>query len=174
MIAVQGPDRLREEELNRLVLLYERDLLRLCCMYLRDVALAQDAVQETFLKAYRTYGTFRRDCAERTWLMRIAVNTCKDMRRSAWHRYINRCVTLDDLPLPAEEPGLEHIALTEAILQLPRKYMEVVVLHYYHGLNVKETALALEISSPAVTNRLKKAHAKLRWALEGGADDGKA
>ncbi len=174
MEAVQGTGNSREERLSRMMQTHERAVMRLCVMYLHDVQLAQDAVQETFLKAYRTYGTFRGDCTERTWLMCIAVNTCKDMRRSAWHRYINRRVTLDDLPLPAEEPELEHIALTEAILQLPRKYMEVVVLHYYHGLNVKETAQALEISSPAVTNRLKKAHAKLRWALEGGADDGKA
>ena len=170
----QGPDRHREERLNQLILLYEKDLLRLCCMLLRDVALAQDAVQEAFLKAYRAMDAFRGDCSEKTWLMRIAVNTCRDVRRSAWQRYIDRRVTLEQLPLPVEAPDVEYIALTEAIMRLPRKYAEAVLLHYYHGLNVKETAQALGISAPAVTNRLKKAHIRLRHELEGGSGNATA
>ena len=73
MTPVPGPD--KEAKLNRMVITYEKDLLRLCCAYLRDIELAQDAVQETFLKAYRRMDKFEGKSSEKTWLMRIAINT---------------------------------------------------------------------------------------------------
>ena len=62
----------------------QEKLLRTCYLYLRDRQLAEDAVQETFLKAYRSLPAFRGDSSEKTWLMRIAVNTCRDLYRSEW------------------------------------------------------------------------------------------
>ena len=169
MTPVQGPD--REERLNHMVLTYEKDLLRLCCAYLRDVELARDAVQETFLKAYRRMDKFEGKASEKTWLMRIALNTCKDMLRGGWFRHMDRNVVLEDLPLPVAPPSVEHIALMNAIMALPRKQMEVILLHCDQGMNIRETAQALGITPPAVINRLKKARSALRIALEGGADE---
>ena len=57
------------------------NLLRLCFLYLRDRQMAEDAVQETFLRAWRAYGRFRGDSSEKTWLTRIAVNVCKSALR---------------------------------------------------------------------------------------------
>ena len=168
MTPVQGPD--REERLNHMVLTYEKELLRLCTVYLRDISLAQDAVQETFLKAYRRMNRFEGRASEKTWLMSIAINTCKDMKRSSWLRHVDASVSLEDLPLPVNPPSVEHIALTTAIMGLPRKYMEVVLLHCDQGMTVRETAAALGITPPAVTNRLKKARMALKTALEGGAE----
>ena len=105
----------REAKLNRLVMTYEKDILRMCCMLLRDIQLAEDATQETFLKAYRNMDRFRAESSEKTWLMRIAVNTCKNMRRSAWLRFVDRRVSLDQLPEPAAPPASEHRMLTQAI-----------------------------------------------------------
>lgn len=62
---------------------YEESLLRMCFAYLGDAALAEDAVQETFVKAYRALPDFRGEAQEKTWLTRIAINTCKDVRRGA-------------------------------------------------------------------------------------------
>lgn len=73
-----------EALLTHMVETYEVSLFRTCYMYLRDKESAEDAVQETFLKAYRALHTFRGDCSEKTWLMRIAVNVCRDMGRSRW------------------------------------------------------------------------------------------
>lgn len=56
-------------------------LLRLCFLYLGDRQAAEDAVQETFLKAYQAHGRFRGDCSEKTWLTRIAINQCKTLLR---------------------------------------------------------------------------------------------
>ncbi len=155
------------ERLNELILHYEKDLLRFCCVYLQDAALAQDAVQETFLKAYRSLNRFRGDCSEKAWLLRIAVNTCKDVRRSAWHRHIDRRVTPENLPLPSAPPDDDHLALTDALMRLPPKELEAVLLHHYHGLTQAETARALRITQPAVALRLKKAYTLLRRSLEG-------
>ena len=76
----------RQAALERLMAQYGTALLRMCCLYLRDYSLAEDAVQETFLKAYARLDSFRGDCSEQTWLMKIAINTCRDMLRSAWMR----------------------------------------------------------------------------------------
>ena len=124
---IQGPDK-REERLNQLVTLYERDLLRMCFVYLHDAALAEDAVQETFLKAYKALPSFREEASEKTWLMRIAINTCKDLRRGGWFRYVNRNVSLDSLPAPLQDPTGEDNLLTMEIMRLPRKQMEVILL----------------------------------------------
>ena len=164
MTAVQGPDG-REDRLNRMMLTHEGAVLRLCLMYLHDVQLAQDAVQETFLKAYRKLDGFRGEASEKTWLMRIAVNTCRDMRRGGWFRHVDTAVSLDDLPLPVAPPSAEHIALTTAIMGLKDKYREVVLLHCDQGLTIRDTAKALGITAPAVMNRLKRARAALADAL---------
>ena len=168
MTPVQGPD--REARLNKMVLTYEKDLLRLCCVYLKDIDLAKDAVQETFLKAYRRMAQFEGKASEKTWLMRIAINTCKDMLRGGWFRYMDRRTLPEELPLPVAPPSVEHIALMSAIMALPRKQMEVILLHCDQGMTIRETARALGITPPAVINRLNKARSALRMALEGGDD----
>ena len=155
-----------EETLRRLMMDYETPVRRMCCMYLRDEHLAADAVQETFLRAYLSLGDFRGEASEKTWLMRIAVNTCRDMCRGGWFRHVDGAVSLDDLPVPVAPPSAEHIALTQAIMRLKGKYREVVLLHCDQGLTVRETAKALGITAPAVMNRLKKARAELARALE--------
>lgn len=160
-----------ERQLIRLMEQYEKDLLRMCSVYLRDRALAEDAVQETFWKAYQGLGRFRGEAAEKTWLMRIAINTCKDMQRSAWFRMAERRVPLDELPLPAPTADESSVALTQEIMRLPRREKEVVLLYYYQGLKEKEIAQALGVSGAAVSKRLKQARAHLHRAMRGGDED---
>ena len=77
-------------------------ILRLCFVYLHDLHLAEDALQETFLKAWGGYHTFRGDADPLTWLSRIAINVCKDLHKSAWHRHVNLALSLDSLPEPRQ------------------------------------------------------------------------
>lgn len=170
MEVVKGPDNGREERLIRLMEQYEQDLLRMCCAYLRDRALAQDAVQEAFLKAYKGLDSFRGDCAEKTWLTRIAINVCKTMRKNAWFRLVERRVALEDMPLPAPDTDPDHQALALEVMRLPARYREVVLLYYYQGMKVREIGEALDISAPAVSKRLKQARNKLHLAMEGGEE----
>ncbi|MEG2252621.1 MAG: sigma factor, partial [Clostridia bacterium] len=86
MEAVTGSGFFQEQAFCQLVTQYQLPLLRMCCIYLHDKSLAEDAVQETFLKAFKAISTFRGECSEKTWLMRIAINTCHDIKRSGWFR----------------------------------------------------------------------------------------
>ena len=159
----------KEAWLERAMEQYEESLLRMCFAYLGDAALAEDAVQETFLKAYRALDRFRGDAEEKTWLLRIAINTCRDLRRSAWFRHVDRNVTLDVLGEPAD-PAQEWSqwddTLTRAVMGLKPKYREAVLLCCYQGLTGQEAASVLKISRAAVMNRLKQAKTILRKELE--------
>lgn len=158
----------REEILRRLMENYEIPIRRMCCMYLRDEHLAKDAVQDTFLKAYLALDTFRGDSSEKTWLMRIAVNVCHSMRRTSWMKFVDRRVSLDMLPEPVTQADYSMTELTLDIMRLPRKYIDVVLLHDYQGFTVREAGLMLHIPYQTVISRLKKAHQLLRISLEGG------
>lgn len=162
----KGPDNF-EERLERMVILYQLPLLRLCYAYLHDEELARDAVQETFLKAYRHLPSFRNDAAEKTWLSRIAINTCKDMRRSGWFKHVDRRITLDKLPEPLAPVQADEKHLTVEIMKLPIKYREVALLCWYQGMTCAEAAQTLQITHQAVSSRLNRARRKLRDALEG-------
>ena len=162
----KGPDNF-DERLERMVILYQLPLLRLCYAYLHDEELARDAVQETFLKAYRHMSTFRESASEKTWLTRIAINTCKDMRRSGWFRHVDRRITLDKLPEPAAPAQAGEQRLTVEIMKLPLRYREAALLCWYQGMTCAEAAQTLQISHQAVSSRLNRARRKLRAALEG-------
>lgn len=162
MSIVKGLDNSREEQLCRLMDRYEKDLLRMCCMYLRDMTMAEDAVQETFLKAYNALSSFRGDSSEKTWLYRIAVNVCNDMRRNAWYRFIDRRIDLDRLQIPVEAQSEESLALMTEIMRLPRKWMEVVLLYYYEDIRIPQIAEMLGVSQTMVSRRLKKARELLK------------
>ncbi len=168
MEVVTGPDSILDQEICRLVDQYQTALLRMCYMYLRDRALAEDAVQETFLKAYKALDTYRGDGSEKAWLMRIAINTCRDMRRSAWFRYVDRRITPEIIHEPSVQMEEADEELTLAIMKLPGKLKEVVMLYYYQGMKVAEIADSLAVSASSVSGRLNRAKNKLRTALERG------
>ena len=170
MDTVQGPNRTPEDRLTHLVEVHQLALLRLCFAYLHDQTLAEDAVQETFLKAYKALPRFRGESSEKTWLMRIAVNTCKDISRSAWLRHTDRRRPPEDMPLASPPPNDEAEALARAIARLPRKYKAVILLYYYQDMGQEEVAQALKVTASTVSRRLARARDMLRDALEGGID----
>ena len=85
---------------------YGDELLRLCLLYLGDRQLAEDAFQETMVKAWRALPDFRGESGAKTWLFHIAVNTCRDMLRSGWMRMRKSSVPLEVMPeLAGQEDG---------------------------------------------------------------------
>ncbi len=167
MQAVKDPDCTHEEAILRLVNEWQLPLLRLCYIQLQDKGLAEDAVQETFLKAFRSISSFRGECSEKTWLTRIAINTCRDMQRGGWFRHIDRRVTLDMLPEAIVQPTEDHSDLTLAVINLPLKYREAIMLYYYQDMDTTEIGIALGIAQSSVSNRLRKGRELLRKTLEG-------
>lgn len=157
-----------EETFCQLVEAHQTSLLRMCYLHLQDRQDAEDAVQETFLKAYRAMASFRGESSEKTWLMRIAINVCRDMRRSKWFKYISHHVTPELLPEEGTELPEDAMMLNMCIMAMPAKWREIVLLYYYQGLTMAQTAQALGIAQSTVSSRLKQARTYLREHLKGG------
>ena len=164
----------KEQQLIFLVESCQSAVYKTCFFYLNDHALAEDAMQETFLKAYRAMASFRGECSEKTWLIHIAFNTCRDMQRSAWFRHMDRRITPEDLPLCAAMPHDENDPdMMCHIMQLPPKMKEVIMLYYWQEMTVTDIAKALGITHSTVSNRLKRARDKIRIMLERREPDGR-
>ena len=166
MQRIKAPDPAVEKQFTELVNDHQTSLLRMCYLNLHDLSLAEDAVQETFIKAYRALPSFRGECSTKTWLMRIAINVCRDMQRGSWLKHISRTVTLDQLAEPSESFSEDAVAVNMEIARLPVKLREAVLLYYYQNMKIEEVADALGIGISSASERLKRAKEKLRTALK--------
>ncbi|MEG1195204.1 MAG: sigma-70 family RNA polymerase sigma factor [Clostridia bacterium] len=169
------PSDIREQQLEAWLTAYGDAVLRTCYLFLGERTLAEDALQDTFVKVWRGMEAFegRGDCSPKTWILRIAINTCKDYKRTAWFGHVDRSKALEELPLTFQDTTEESRALFQEVMQLPAKYKQVILLYYYHDMTMAETAKVLELSRATVQNRLQKAYALLRYEPEGGfADEG--
>ncbi len=155
-----------EETLERMMAQYGTALLRMAFLYLRDASLAEDAVQETFVKAYTHMSQFRGESTEKSWLMRIAINTCKDFRRSSWLRLVDRRTPLDALPEACGEWREPDDTVLLEVMRLPDRDKEVILLRYYQNMKIGEISDALNIPEPTVSSRLRRAKEKLHRKLE--------
>ena len=163
---------------------YGTNLLRMCFLYLKDVQMAEDAVQETMVNAYFKYEDFKNQASVKTWLTRIAINRCKDYRRSMWFRHVS-CVEpaelvgtepqwdLGDEVSEEAETNQKNMDLIKAVMKLPVKYREVVLLYYYQELSTKETAGVLDVPESTVSTRLRRAKQALKKELGGWQNDEK-
>ena len=94
---------------------------------------------------------------------------CRDMGRSRWMRFVDRRVSLDLLPEPSQEyNGYNSLDLASAIMQLPVKLKEAVLLYFYHDMTMREISDALGVSASVVSKRIKQACAKLEIILGRG------
>lgn len=99
------PGKASEAELSRMMETYGAMLTGTCTVLLGDRHLAQDIVQETFIRAYKKMDSFRgeRPESEKAWLTRIAVNLCRDERRKKWFRFEDRTIPVEMMTLSAPE-----------------------------------------------------------------------
>lgn len=157
-------------DLDLIMQKYGDAVLRMCYLYLKDKQLAEDVAQETFLKVYEKYDTFRNDSEEKTWIMRIAINLCKNQKRSNWFQKVLMGVKLETLEESDMTMGLiqeeEKCQLLREIYTLPDKYKEVVLLYYYQEINTREIAEILNIKEGTVRVRLQRAREKLSVNLQ--------
>ena len=150
---------------------YGDGILRLCLVYLGDRQLAEDAFQETLVKAWKNLASFRGESSEKAWLCTIAVNTCRDMLRSGWLRMRRKSQPVETLlNLSADEVPQPPSPVLEAVGRLSGKYREVVVLYYDQNLNVREISELLHLPVNTVTTRLRRARGLLQKELKGEID----
>lgn len=154
------------QRLERMMAQHGDGLLRLCFLMLQDRALAEDAVQETFLKAHRSYDSFRGNSSEYTWLSAIAANHCKSLRRTAWFNKVDLEDAFTSLPSNSKVEDESDDTVYQAVLSLPNRYKDPVILHYYLGLKVKDIALILRLPQSTVSVLLHRARTKLKAALK--------
>ena len=133
---------------------------------LKSASAAEDASQEVFIKAYKRADTLRQREYTKTWLVSIAVNTCRDIRRSAWLRHIDRRVALEDLPPAVCDFTPADDSVVREIMSLAPKYREALLLHYYQDLSAEDCAKALHLTVSGFYRRLKRAQAQLKTQLE--------
>ncbi len=146
------------------------DILRLCLLYMGERQLAEDAFQETFVRAWRHMNTFRGESSVKTWLSHIAVNVCRDMLRTPWLRMRRSARSVEEMEhLPAPDATPRH-ELMDAIRALPDKYREVIVLVYVQDMKLREAAAQLRLPVPTVSTRLRRARARLAQLLSEEVD----
>ena len=146
------------------------DILRLCLLYMGERQLAEDAFQETFVRAWRHLSAFRGESSAKTWLSHIAVNVCRDMLRTPWlrmRRSVRSVEEMEHLPAPDATPRHE---LMDAIRALPDNYREVIVLVYVQDMKLREAAAQLRLPVPTVSTRLRRARARLAQLLSEEVD----
>lgn len=159
----------REEIIDQLMSEYSDDILHLVYTYVKNRTIAEDLAQEIFIKCYEKLNQFNQQSTIKTWLYRIASNHCKDYLRS-WHY---RKITLsnkvfDHIPSKSkqvEEEVIKHSeenSLTNAVMNLPLKHREVVFLHYYEELSLKEISKITSVNINTLKTRLKRAKELLK------------
>ena len=158
-------DDVHEKQLEEWIAEYSSAVLKLCFVYLADAEMAKDAMQDTFVKVWRRMEQFqnRHELSEKAWIMKIALNTCRDYKRTAWFRHIDMRTSIEELPEPVAPTPEVSRELFIDIMNLPAKYKQVILLHHFQNLNQSETAQALGISRTSVSKRLKKAYGMLQF-----------
>ncbi|MGN8896397.1 sigma-70 family RNA polymerase sigma factor [Flavonifractor sp. HCP28S3_F3] len=140
-------------------------LYRAALLTLGSESAAVDAVDEAVYKGYLSYRKLRDPQYLETWLVRILINVCRDELRRR-----KRELAVEELPETAGEE-FDALPLKEAIRRLPAQLRDVIVLRYFTGLTLEETAAALDLPRGTVSTRQRKALAllKLDLTVEEGA-----
>ena len=138
---------------------YGHRVQSLAFVYLKNKYDAEDAAQEVFLTYLRRAPHFLSAQKEKSWLMTVTVNKCRDMLR-AKHR--------EDLPLTEDLSYIpqEESDVLRAVLELEEIYRVPIHLHYYEGYSIKEIAALLRVRPGTVGSRLSRGREILKTRLE--------
>lgn len=153
---------------DQLYELYATDVLRVSYYYLGNREMAEDVTQDVFVKLI-VNKPFLEQGKEKAWLLKVALNRCRDLWRSSW---IKKVVLghpgFECFPAPDEIGQItDRHSLTEAVSRLKPEFKEVVLLFYYQGFTVTEISDMLQIAEGTVSSRLSRAREKLQKELKG-------
>jgi RNA polymerase sigma factor (sigma-70 family) len=173
--AVEASPRAREAELTHT--LYERhshQLYGFCFAKLGSREEAEDAVQTTFLNAFRALERGVVPQAESAWLFKIAENVCLSRHRSSFRR--RRVESPSDLELlqevvPAPEHGDELVGLERVLEKMPESQRRAILLREWQGLSYREIADEMELTQAAVETLIFRARRSLAQGLEALEND---
>ena len=152
-----------EAAFERLIEPLTAPALRLAYSQLRDVGEAEDAVQESVLRAWRKLSQLREGKPMRPWFFAIVVNQCRNMRRTRWFSILR----VADIfrPSPSLDPLHEKLDIQRGLARLPNSDREALFMYFYLDLPLEEVAQALGISTTAAKGRIYRACHRLRPGL---------
>lgn len=154
------------EFISQLFSEYGDEILRLCYLYLKNREDAEDAAMEAFSRALSHADGFHGGSQPRTWLVRIAINVCKDMLKASSRRTNLGSDPLENIPAEDElSRREERLAISAAISSLPLIYREAAVLHFYNGFTIKEAAKIAGVAHTTMAFRIKRARELLKGFL---------
>jgi RNA polymerase sigma-70 factor, ECF subfamily len=163
----------RQAQFEALVRALSADLYRYAFWLCRDRALAEDLVQETFMRAWKAMDSLREAAAAKPWLITILRREhARLYERKAWQRTDLEPETLVDDGRGGPESGADAGVLRQALAELSPKYREPLLMQVLGGYSCQEIADALELTPQAVMTQLFRARQKLRAVLDGRDDRG--
>lgn len=141
---------------------------RLAFARCRNTPDAEDIFQTTFLRFYASPIPFGNPEHEKAWLLRVCINACKDLQKSAWRTKVSAMPDEFDAPDTSarKETTPQEEALDEAMQELSPEQRTVVHLHYFEGFSTGEIAQMLGMRSATVRSHLHRARIAMRNALE--------
>jgi len=146
---------------------FQPRLMKVAYCLMRDMYLAQDCVQETFIKAMLHANELRDISRAEQWLNKILVNECKSYARTGWFRAKPAELDLDHNR--DNTVNTEHNVIMgefdDIVLRLPRRYLIPIVLFYYQGFSSRDISNILNIRESTCRVRLHRAREILRGNL---------
>lgn len=141
-------------------------LRRIAYAVCRDDARAEDVLQDAFVKLYLAWSRVQGTGREEAYVRRIIVNADLDQRRRPWHRRRSGVpLELLDGPVPTGTPAEDRMALVAELRRLPAMQRRTVVLRYWLGFSVEDTARELGISEGTVKSHSSRGLSTLRERL---------
>lgn len=142
---------------------YSDMILRLSYTYLKSTHDAEDICQTVFLKYLACGQIFDSPEHEKAWILRTAVNACKDVLKSSWR---TRTCDIESCAQVAAPPQVQGSILS-AVQELPDKYRIPLYLHYYEGYKIREIAELLGERPATINTRMERGRNQLRHMLGG-------
>lgn len=149
---------------DELITLLYPEILRYCLWHAPDRALAEDATQETFLKAIRYFDRYTHRGRFKSFLYQIAANTCIDMQRKNRHSDIS--LEESEIDPSYSEPAFEAVrsdmVLRQLVSGLPGDQQEIVLLRFGQDLTIREIGEVVNLPLRTVQSKLRSALKKLK------------
>ena len=155
-------------EADRAIELYADMIRRICFLHLKNYHDVEDVFQEVFLKYLLHNKKFENNAHEKAWLIRVAINCCKDLVKSFSRKRVS---SIEQVSAELFYPQDESRGVLDAVLQLPEKYKQVIYLFYYEGYSAVEIAKILNKRENTIYTWLSRAKSKLKEALGGETFD---
>ncbi|MRX74198.1 sigma-70 family RNA polymerase sigma factor [Bacillus lacus] len=159
--------------IDELMKMYGQDILQLVYSYVKDRSAAEELTQDIFIKSYNSLHTYSGKSKLRTWLWKIAINTCKDYLKSWYRRNVvageldweSRLRSAEDVEAEVMKRDTDDM-LAAAVMELDVPYREAIYLFYFQEMKLKEIAEVTGIKENTVKTRLKRAKELLKKRLE--------